>query len=199
VWAETCPQYLFLTEDAMRPRGVDGAKFVCSPPLRTATDVDALWSGLRSGDLQVVATDHCPFRMDQKALGAGDFRRVPNGLPGVEDRFTLLYEGVVRGQYDVSRWVDLVATTPARVFGLHPRKGTIAPGSDADLVVFDPTRERVLSAATHHMNVDYSPYEGRCVRGVVDVVMQRGEVLVAHGKFQGRPGAGRFLPRAVRS
>ncbi len=196
VWAETCPQYLFLSEDDLRRPGVEGAKFVCSPPLRPAEQQDDLWRGLRAGDLQVVATDHCPFTVAQKSAGEGDFTKVPNGLPGVEDRMTLVYQGVVRGLLDVNRWVDVVATTPAKLFGLYPRKGTIAPGADADLVVFDPSSKRVLSAATHHMNVDYSCYEGRPVHGRPDVVMQRGDVLVEDGVFHGRPGAGRFLPRA---
>ena len=148
VVAETCPQYLFLTEDDLRRPGEEGARFICSPPLRTAADQEQLWSGLRLGDVQVVATDHCPFTSAQKAMGEGSFARTPNGLPGIEDRLTLVYDGVVRGLFGVSRWVDLVATTPARLFGLHPRKGTIAPGSDADVVVFDPAVERALSADT---------------------------------------------------
>jgi dihydropyrimidinase len=197
VWAETCPQYLFLSEADLRRPGVEGAKFVCSPPLRPAGQQADLWAGLRTGDLDVVATDHCPFTTAQKALGAADFTKAPNGLPGVEDRLTLVYDGVARGLLDVNRWVDVVATTPAKLFGLYPRKGTIAPGSDADLVVFDPTCERVLSAATHHMNVDYSCYEGRVVRGRPDLVMQRGVVLVEGGEFRGRPGAGRFLRRGA--
>jgi dihydropyrimidinase len=196
--AETCPQYLFLSLDDLAREGFEGAKFVCSPPLRPASHQDELWKGLRQDDLQVVSTDHCPFDYkEQKVLGKGDFSKIPNGLPGVEDRFTLIYDGGVRGGHiGLNRFVELVATAPAKLFGLWPRKGTIAPGSDADIVVFDPEAERVLSAATHHMNVDYSCYEGRSVRGVPELVMQRGAVLVEDGKLLATPGQGRFLPRS---
>jgi dihydropyrimidinase len=196
--AETCPQYLYLSLDDLGRGGFEGAKYVCSPPLRPQPHQAELWKGLRQDDLQVVSTDHCPFHFkDQKELGRGNFAKIPNGLPGVEDRFTLLYDGGVRaGHIGANRFVELVATAPAKLFGLWPRKGTIAPGSDADVVVFDPDTERVLSAATHHMNVDYSCYEGRRVHGVPEVVMQRGEVLVDHGKLLARPGQGRFLERS---
>jgi dihydropyrimidinase len=195
--AETCPQYLFLSLDDLAREGFEGAKFVCSPPLRPASHQDELWKGLRQDDLQLVSTDHCPFDYkEQKILGKGNFAKIPNGLPGVEDRFTLIYDGGVRaGQIGLNRFVELVATAPAKLFGLWPRKGTIAPGSDADIVVFDPEAERVLSARTHHMNVDYSCYEGRSVRGVPEVVMQRGAVLVEQGKLLATPGQGQFLPR----
>ncbi|HYT25576.1 MAG TPA: dihydropyrimidinase [Actinomycetota bacterium] len=196
--AETCPQYLYLSLDDLGREGFEGAKYVCSPPLRPLPHQAELWKGLRQDDLQVVSTDHCPFHFkDQKELGRGNFAKIPNGLPGVEDRFTLLYDGGVRaGHISANRFVELVATAPAKLFGLWPRKGTVAPGSDADVVVFDPDAERVLSAATHHMNVDYSCYEGRRVHGVPEVVMQRGEVLVDHGEFLARPGQGRFLERS---
>src|SRR6266536_2010355 len=196
--AETCPQYLFLSADDLARPGFEGAKYVCSPPLRPKPHQAELWNGLRSDDLQLVATDHCPFHFkDQKQIGVGNFAKIPNGLPGVEDRYTLLYDGGVRGgQISLNRFVELVAAAPAKLFGLYPRKGTIAPGSDADIVVFDAETERVLSAATHHMNVDYSCYEGRSVRGVPEVVMQRGQVLVDHGKFLGHPGQGQFLSRS---
>ena len=196
--AETCPQYLFLSLDDLGRPGFEGAKYVCSPPLRPKDHQGELWDGLRYDDLQVVSTDHCPFHFKgQKDLGLGDFSKIPNGLPGVEDRLTLIYDGGVRsGHLSLNRFVELVATAPAKLFGLYPRKGTIAPGSDADIVVFDPEAERTLSAATHHMNVDYSCYEGRAVRGVPEVVMQRGQLLVDHGKFLAQPGQGKFLPRA---
>ncbi len=195
--AETCPQYLYLSLDDLDRPGFEGAKYVCSPPLRPRRHQHALWEGLRLGDLQVVATDHCPFNFHgQKELGRGSFARIPNGLPGVEERVTLLFQGVLRGRIGLERFVDLVATAPAKLFGLYPRKGTIAPGSDADIVVFDPSVERTLSAATHHMNVDYSCYEGMRVRGAPELVMQRGKLLVEDGEFKGRPGAGRFLPRS---
>jgi dihydropyrimidinase len=172
---------------------------VCSPPLRTAADREALWQGLGRGDLDVVATDHCPFLLADKRRSQDDFTRIPGGLPGVEDRVTLVFQGVLDGRISLNRWVDAVATAPAKLFGLYPRKGTLAPGSDADVVVFDPTAERVISAAGHHMNVDYSCYEGLRVRGRPEVVLQRGHVLVEDGTFRGRPGAGRYLPRRPRS
>src|SRR5919197_495264 len=197
-FAETCPQYLYLSLDDLARPGFEGAKYVCSPPLRPRPHQEDLWKGLLQDDLQLVATDHCPFDYkEQKVLGRGDFSKIPNGLPGVEDRFTLIYDGGVRGGYiGLNRFVELVATAPAKLFGLWPRKGTIAPGSDADIVVFDPDAERVLSATTHHMNVDYSCYEGRPVRGVPEVVMQRGQLLVDHGKFLGQPGQGQFIARS---
>jgi dihydropyrimidinase len=195
VFAETCPQYLYLSEDELRRSGGEGAWFVCSPPLRPAATRAALWHGLRRGDLDVVATDHCPFTSEQKAAGANDFTRIPNGLHGVEDRMALLYEGVYRGELSLNRWVEVAATAPARLVGLYPRKGTLAPGADADVVIWDPHAERTMSATTHHMNVDYSCYEGLSVHGRAEVVLQRGEVLVEGDQFVGRPGAGRFLPR----
>ncbi|HZD02383.1 MAG TPA: dihydropyrimidinase [Actinomycetes bacterium] len=196
--AETCPQYLFLSADDLARPGFEGAKYVCSPPLRPKPHQTELWNGLRSDDLQLVATDHCPFHFkQQKEMGLGNFAMIPNGLPGVEDRYTLLYDGGVRsGQISLNRFVELVATAPAKLFGLYPRKGTIAPGSDADIVVFDPDTERVLSASTHHMNVDYSCYEGHRVHGVPEVVLQRGQVLVDHGKLLAQPGQGKFLARS---
>jgi dihydropyrimidinase len=196
-FAETCPQYLYLSQDDMAKPGFEGAKYVCSPPLRTADHQQDLWTGLRGGDLSVVSTDHAPFNYTgQKDLGKDDFSKIPNGLPSVEDRFTLLYGGVEAGHIDLNRFVELVATAPAKMFGLYPRKGTIAPGSDADIVVFDAKKERTISASTHHMRVDYSAYEGRVVRGLPEVVMQRGQVLVENSEFYGTPGQGRFLPRS---
>jgi dihydropyrimidinase len=197
VFAETCPQYLFLSEGDLRRPGIDGATYVCSPPLRPAWHRDALWRGLRGGDLDAVATDHCPFTLAQKKQGTGDFTKIPNGLPGVEDRLTLVYQGVADGRLSLNRWVDVVATTPAKLFGLYPRKGTLAPGGDADLVIFDPDARRTITAAGHHMNVDYSCYEGMPVHGWPEVVMQRGRVLVRDGTFHGKPGSGRFLPRSA--
>jgi dihydropyrimidinase len=196
-FAETCPQYLFLSVDDMAQPGFEGAKFVCSPPLRTADHQEDLWKGLAGGDLQVVSTDHAPFNyVGQKDLGKDDFSKIPNGLPSVEDRFTLLYGGVEAGHIGLNRFVEIVATAPAKMFGLYPRKGTIAPGSDADVVVFDPRVERVISAERHHMRVDYSCYEGRKVRGLPEVVLQRGRVLVQDGEFHGKPGWGNFIPRS---
>jgi dihydropyrimidinase len=196
-YAETCPQYLCLCVDDLDQPGFEGAKFVCSPPLRPAEHQEDLWHGLATGDLQVVSTDHCPFDYQgQKTLGKGDFSAIPNGLPGVEDRYTLIWDGgVAQGRMSPMRFVELVATAPARMFGLAPRKGTIAPGSDADIVIFNPNTERILSASTHHMRVDYSPYEGRRVRGTPEVVLQRGRILIQDGQFGGKQGAGQFLRR----
>jgi len=196
-FAETCPQYLFLSLDDLG-NGFEGAKFVCSPPLRPKDHWDDLWSGLVKDDLQVVSTDHCPFDFEgQKDLGKDDFRKVPNGLPGVEDRIDLLHDGgVVAGRITKERWVEIVSTAPAKLFGMYPRKGAIAVGSDADLVVYDPERRRTISAATHHMDVDYSCYEGRVVQGGADVVLSRGSVIVRDGTFTGRKGDGTFIKRA---
>ena len=196
-YAETCPQYLYLSLDDLGRPGFEGAKFVCSPPLRPADHQEDLWKGLQGNDLQIVSTDHAPFNyVGQKDMGKDDFSKIPNGLPSVEDRFTLLFEGVGNGHIGLNRFVEVVSTAPAKMFGLYPRKGTIAPGSDADIVVFDPNAEREISATTHHMNVDYSPYEGRKVRGLPEVVLQRGNVLVKDGQFHGKSGNGRFLPRS---
>ncbi len=197
VFAETCPQYLFLSLEDMA-NGFNGAKFVCSPPLRPADHQAELWNGLVKDDLQLVATDHCPFDFHgQKELGRGDFRKIPNGLPGVEDRVDLLHDGgVLAGRISRERWVEVISTAPARMFGLYPRKGVVAVGSDADLVIYDPTAEHTISAKTHHMDVDYSCYEGRSVTGRSDVVLSRGEVVVRDGAFLGAKGRGQFLRRS---
>jgi len=196
-FAETCPQYLFLSLDDMG-NGFEGAKFVCSPPLRTEDHQPELWKGLVKDDLQVVSTDHCPFDFHgQKELGRGDFRNVPNGLPGVEDRMDLLHDGgVVAGKITKERWVEITSTAPAKLFGMYPRKGAVAVGSDADLVIYDPARVHTISAKTHHMNVDYSCYEGRAVQGASDIVLSRGSIVVRDGKFTGRKGHGQFLKRS---
>ena len=196
-FAETCPQYLYLSLDDLGRPGFEGAKFVCSPPLRPRDHQDELWKGLAQGDLQIVATDHAPFNYQgQKDMGKDSFADIPNGLPSVEDRVTLIFQRVRAGQLSPNRWVELIATNPAKMFGLYPRKGTIAPGFDADIVVFDPNRERVISSESHHMNVDYSCYEGMKVWGLPEVVMQRGSVLVRDGEWFGKEGQGRFVPRS---
>jgi dihydropyrimidinase len=196
VFAETCPQYLFLSIEDYERSGFEGAKYVMSPPLREASNQEALWRGLAGGDLQVVATDHCPFTLADKERGKGDFSRIPNGAPGIETRMMLLWDGGVRtGRIDVHRFVELTSAAPARLFGLWPRKGTIAVGSDADLVLWDPEQETRLAAETLHMRVDYNPYEGRVVRGGPAVVVSRGELIVEHGQWHGRAGRGQFLKR----
>ena len=197
VFAETCPQYLYLTLDDLARPGFEGAKFVASPPLRTADHGQALWRGLRTNDLAVVSTDHCPFCLKEKELGRGDFSKIPNGIPGVEHRMDLLHQGVVSGEITLARWVETCSTTPARMFGLYPRKGVIAPGADADIVIYDPVARQTLSAATHHMNVDYSAYEGMEITGKVDVTISRGQVVVAGGEFKGAAGHGSFLSRGL--
>jgi dihydropyrimidinase len=196
VFAETCPQYLYLSLDDLARPGFEGAKYVASPPLRPREHQASLWAGLRTNDLSVVSTDHCPFCFaDQKQLGQGDFSKIPNGIPGVEHRMDLLHQGVVAGELSLQRWVEVAAATPARMFGLYPRKGVIQPGSDADIVIYDPAAVQVLSAATHHMNVDYSAYEGLQVTGKVQTVLSRGRVIVDGGEYHGEPGHGQFLKR----
>jgi dihydropyrimidinase len=197
-FAETCPQYLFLSLEDMR-NGFNGAKFVCSPPLRAEEHHPELWTGLVKDDLQLVSTDHCPFDFEgQKELGREDFRKVPNGLPGVEDRVDLLHDGgVVGGKFTRERWVELISTAPAKLFGMYPQKGSISVGADADVVIYDPNRRRTISAKTHHMDVDYSVYEGRTVQGASDIVLSRGSVIVRNGEFTGKKGYGRFLKRST--
>jgi len=197
-FAETCPQYLFLSQDDMDRPGFEGAKFVCTPPLRPREHQAALWRGLRTDDLSVVATDHCPFCFaEQKELGRGDFTKIPNGLPGVENRMDLIYQGVVAGEISLARWVEVTSTNPAKMFGLYPRKGAVAPGSDADIVIYDPAAEQTISAATHHMAVDYSCYEGMEIKGRVETVFSRGRRIIGDGAYTGEPGHGRFVPRRL--
>ncbi|GAA4878272.1 dihydropyrimidinase [Kitasatospora terrestris] len=198
VFGETCPQYLYLSTDNLAEPGFEGAKYVCSTPLRPKEHQAALWRGLRTNDLQVVSTDHCPFCfVGQKELGRGDFSKIPNGLPGVENRMDLLHQAVVDGHLSRRRWIEIACATPARMFGLYPRKGTIAPGADADIVLYDPSATQTLSARTHHMNVDYSAYEGRQLTGRVRTVLSRGTVVVDGDRWLGRAGHGRFQPRAT--
>ena len=200
-YAETCPQYLFLSYDNYEEPGFEGAKYVMSPPLRPKETQDKLWRGLAFNDLQAISTDHCPFCMkEQKTLGEGDFSKIPNGAPGIETRMSLVYDGGVRqGRISLNRWVELTSTSPAKIFGLFPRKGTIAPGSDADIVIFNPEKKQTLSVKTLHMKVDYNPYEGRVVHGVSETVISRGTVIVENEKFVGRKGGGSFLKRSARS
>jgi dihydropyrimidinase len=199
-FAETCPQYLLLTiEDLARPN-FEGAKYVFTPPLREKHHPPKLWEGLKNDHLQVVSTDHCPFCFaDQKILGKDDFTKIPNGGPGIENRLQLLYHhGVNEGRLTVNRFVELVSTTPARLFGLYPRKGVLAPGSDADIVIWDPQADHLISAATHHMRVDYSMFEGFRVRGNARTVLSRGDVIVDNGRWLGRAGRGAYIKREAR-
>jgi dihydropyrimidinase len=199
-YAETCPQYLFLSYDNYEEPDFNGSKYVMSPPLRDRAKQAQLWRGLAFNDLQCISTDHCPFCMKEKRLGEHDFSKIPNGAPGIETRMSLVYDGGVReGRISMNRFVELTATSPAKIFGLFPRKGTIAPGSDADIVVFDPNRTMTLSAKTLHMNVDYNPYEGRQVTGAADTVLTRGRLIIENGKFVGGKGGGSFLKRSTRS
>jgi dihydropyrimidinase len=199
-FAETCPQYLLLSIEEMERPNFEGAKYVFTPPLREKHNLPKLWDGLRHDHLQVVSTDHCPFCFeDQKVLGKDDFTKIPNGGPGVENRLQLIYHhGVTAGKISLNRFVELVSTTPARLFGMYPRKGALQPGSDADIVIWDPGEDYTISALTHHMRVDYSMFEGYKVKGNARQVISRGEVIIENGKFHGKPGRGEYLRRAAR-
>jgi len=201
VYAETCPQYLYLSLENFDVPGFEGAKYVFTPPLREKWHQEKLWQGLANDTLQIVSTDHCPFCFkEQKELGKDDFTKIPNGGPGIEHRLSLIYTGGVHGKrFSANRFVELVATAPAKLFGLYPRKGTIAVGSDADLVIFAPNEEQIISAKTHHMRVDYSMFEGIRVTGVPKTVFSRGRAVIDAGKFVGRPGAGEFVRRQTYS
>src|SRR5579871_4613144 len=199
-FAETCPQYLLLSIEELQRPGFEGAKYVFTPPLRPKEHLPKLWDGLKHDHLQVVSTDHCPFCFeDQKVLGKEDFTKIPNGGPGIENRLQLIYHhGVNSGKLSVNRFVELTSTTPARLFGMYPKKGEIAPGSDADLVLWDADAAHTISAKTHHMRVDYSMFEGFPVKGNARTVLSRGEVIVDNGQFFGKPGRGQYLKRSAR-
>jgi dihydropyrimidinase len=195
VFVETCIQYLLL-DDSLYENDFEGAKWVMSPPLRKKKDQATLWAGINQGLVNVVATDHCPFRWEQKLLGKDDFSKIPNGHPAIENRMELLFsEGVVKGKISLNKYVEIACTNPAKIFGMFPRKGTIAPGSDADIVLIDPNERHTLSAATHHMNVDYSGYEGWELTGKVKTVLLRGEVAIDQGKCLVGKGYGQFIKR----
>jgi dihydropyrimidinase len=196
-YAETCPQYLYLSLENMDAPGFEGAKYVFTPPLREKWHQEKLWQGLAKDDLQAVSTDHCPFcYKEQKELGKDDFTKIPNGGPGIEHRLSLVYSGGVHGKrFSANRFVQLVSTAPAKLFGLYPRKGAVAVGSDADLVVFDADEEQTISVKTHHMRVDYSMFEGIRVKGIPKIVLSRGRTIIENGKFLGKPGAGEFIKR----
>lgn len=207
VFGETCPQYLYLGWNNLREPGFEGAKYVCSTPVRNWDEghQEWMWKYLATNDLQVISTDHCPFCMNdhpilgtQKRLGEGDFTKIPNGLPGVEERMRLIYHGAVaEGHLSLERFVEVCSATPAKMFGLYPQKGTIAIGSDADIVIFDPDTVTTISVDTNHMRVDYTAYEGMAVQGRIEKVMSRGRVIVDGDTYLGSPGDGRFLTRAA--
>ena len=198
-FAETCPQYLFLSLDNYDEPGFDGAKYVMTPPLREKSNQAELWKGLKMDDLQVISTDHCPFCMkEQKELGRDDFTKIPNGAPGVENRVPLIYNGgVVENRISLNRFVELTSTAAAKMFGLFPKKGTIAVGSDADIVIFDPEKEQTLSLKTSHMNVDYSTYEGKRFKASWRRCSRAGKVVIENGEYKGKPGDGQFLKRGT--
>ncbi|MCP4402119.1 MAG: dihydropyrimidinase [bacterium] len=197
IYAETCPQYLFLSDDYYELVEFEGAKYVMSPPLREKSHQDALWRGIQNRMLQVIGTDHCSFHFHgHKDRGRDDFTKIPNGAPGIETRLGLMYTGgVCTGRISLNHFVDLVSTAPAKLFGLYPQKGTIAPGSDADLLLIDPAQETLISAVTHHSTADYSLYEGMRARGIPELVMLRGKIIVKNGNFVGAEGDGRFISR----
>jgi dihydropyrimidinase len=202
VFGETCPQYLYLSlEEQLGAPGFEGAKWVCSTPLRSRAEghQNHMWQSLRTNDIQMVSTDHCPFCMkDQKDMGIGDFSKIPNGIGSVEHRLDLMYQGVVTGEITLERWVELTSTTPSRMFGLYGKKGVIQPGADADIVIYDPAGHTSIGLdKTHHMNMDYSAWEGFEIDGHVDTVLSRGSVIVNDGTFQGRAGHGQYVKRGL--
>jgi dihydropyrimidinase len=198
-FAETCPQYLFHSIDEMDTPDFEGAKLVFSPPLREKWNQEKLWEGLRRNDLQVVSTDHCPFNFEgQKELGKDDFTKIPNGGPGLENRIHLTFQGGVNeGRLSLNRWVEINSTAPAKIFGMYPKKGSVSVGSDADIVIWDPNAEHILSAESHHMNVDYSMYEGMKIKGAAEKVLSRGNIIIENQEFSGNPGRGNFIKRST--
>jgi dihydropyrimidinase len=199
VYAETCPQYLYLSIDDIAKPKFEGAKYVFSPPVREKWNQVSLWEGLQNNDLQVVSTDHCPFNFKgEKELGKNDFTKIPNGGPGVENRMHLIYQGGVNDKrFSLRRWVELTSTNPAKIFGMYPRKGTIEAGSDADIVIWNPEKEFTISASTHHMRVDYSMYEGMKILGDAEKVISRGEVIIENNEFLGKKGRGNYIKREI--
>ncbi len=195
VFVETCIQYLLL-DASLYEKDFEGARWVMSPPLRQVKDQDTLWAGINQGLVNVVATDHCPFNWQQKEMGKDDFSKIPNGHPAIENRMELLYsEGVVRNKITLNKYVELTSTNPAKIFGMFPRKGTIGVGNDADIIIFDPTEKHIISAKTHHMNVDYSAYEGWSVTGKVKTVLLRGKIAIDNNSCLIDKGYGQFVRR----
>ena len=200
VHAETCPQYLFTSREDLDKPNFEGAKYVFTPPPREKWNQDKLWDGVRNNSLQVVSTDHCPFNFrGDKELGRTNFTKIPNGAPGIENRLQLLYNfGVAGGKISIPRWVEIISVLPAKIFGLYPRKGIIAVGSDADIVIWNPNIEHTISASTHHMQVDYSLYEGWQMKGNAETVISRGTMIIENNDWCGKPGHGKFLRRVPR-
>lgn len=198
IWGETCPQYLTLDQSIMDQPDFEGAKYVWSPPLREASHQEVLWNALKSGQLQTIGSDHCSFNFKgQKDLGKNDFSKIPNGGPVIEDRLSILYsEGVAKGRISLNQWVDLCSTRASKLFGMFPQKGTLAVGTDADIVIFDPAISREISASAHHMNVDYSAFEGMQVQGCPVTVLCRGEYVIKDRQFTGAAGSGQYVKRA---
>ncbi len=197
VFGETCIQYLLLDASLYEKPDFEGAKWVMSPPLREKKDQKHLWAAINQGIIEVVATDHCPFTWEKKLIGKDDFSKIPNGHPAIENRLELLYtEGVGKGRITLNKFVEVTSTNAAKIFGMYPRKGTIAVGSDADIVIFDPTEKHTLSAEKHHMNVDYSGYEGWALAGKVKTVLLRGQVAIDNGECLVEKGYGQFIKRA---
>jgi len=196
LFAETCPQYLLLDDSLYNLPGCESLKYIMCPPLRSSTDCNALWQGLNN-DIDVIGTDHCSFRFDtQKILGKDDFKKCPNGIPGIEERIPLMYsEGVVKNRMSLRRFTELCSAMPAKIFGLYPQKGVLAAGSDADIVILDPDKKQILNSKNLHSNADYCVYEGREVQGVVNYTISRGEIIVDHGELSGKPGRGKFIKR----
>jgi len=201
-FSETCPQYLFLDSSYYEKEGFEGAKYVMSPPLREKWNQDKLWRGIQSGDIQAISTDHCPFYFKgQKELGINDFTKIPNGAPGIENRMSLVFNGgVVENRISLNKFVELTSTAAAKLFGLFPQKGTIAVGSDADIVIFDPKRKETISVnntCTHHMKVDYNTFEGFKVQGISETVISRGKIVVNNCEYTGKKGDGKFIKRGL--
>ncbi|MFT7615105.1 MAG: dihydropyrimidinase [Parvicellaceae bacterium] len=198
VFVETCTQYLMI--DASLYEQEDGAKWVMSPPLREKKDQEALWAGINQGLVNVVGTDHCPFMLEQKAMGKDDFSKIPNGHPAIEHRIEFMYsEGVAKGKISLTKFVEVTSTNAAKIFGMYPRKGTVAIGTDADLVIFDPEKKHTISVDTHHMNCDYSGYEGWEVTGKTETVLLRGKVAIENEECKLEPGHGQFIKRGKTS
>lgn len=197
VFAETCPQYLFLDDSYLEREPSQSINYVCSPPLRPKSHQAAMWRGLEMNDLQIVATDHCPFCTWQRAMGRDDFRIIPNGLPGIEHRVEQMFSGVTNGFISLTRWVEIVSSAPAKMFGMFPKKGSISSGADADIVIFDPNKKHLISAATHNMNVDFSVYEGTQLTGKTETVFLRGSRVVDNSRYVGSKRDGRFVKRGL--